>query len=95
MFDTMGIALSGRPSDGFDLHFHSFGNENKGVAAVETGGQQHATGMLHLSGFESSQKEKTTSPERNLSFFGPSDWIRTSGLLNPIQAIMPQYTPGR
>ena len=32
-------------SYGFDLHFHSLGNENKGMAAVETGGQQHAPGM--------------------------------------------------
>ena len=47
-FDTIDIARSGHPSDGFDLHFHSFWNENVGVAAVETGGQQHATGMLHL-----------------------------------------------
>ena len=36
--------------------------------------------------FSPTRKKKTTSPERNLSFFGPSDWIRTSGLLNPIQA---------
>ena len=57
LFDTIDVALSGRPSDGFDLHFHSFGNENKCVAAVETGGQQHATGMLHLSGFESVLKK--------------------------------------
>ena len=57
LFDTIDVALSGHPSYGFDLHFHSFGNENKGVAAVETGGQQHATGMLHLSGFESALKK--------------------------------------
>ena len=57
LFDTMDVTLSGRPSDGFDLQFHSFGNEIVGVAAVETGGQQHATGMLHLSGFESAIKK--------------------------------------
>ena len=56
LFDTIDVALSRHPSYGFDLHFHSFGNENKGVAAVETDGQQHATGMLHLSGFESIHK---------------------------------------
>ena len=32
------------------------------------------------------QKEITGSPQRNFPLFGPSDWIRTSGLLNPIQA---------
>ena len=57
LFDTIDVALSGRPSYGFDLHFHSLGNENKCVAAVETGGQQHAPGMLHLSGFESALKK--------------------------------------
>ena len=57
LFDTIDVARSGRPSDGFDLQFHSFGNEIEGVAAVETGGQQHATGMLHLSGFESALKK--------------------------------------
>ena len=47
LFDAIDVALSGHPSYGFDLHFHSFGNENKGVA----------TGMLHLSGFESALKK--------------------------------------
>ena len=56
LFDTIDVALSGHPSYGFDLHFHSFGNENKCVAAVKAGGQQHATGILHLSGFESIHK---------------------------------------
>ena len=56
-------------SDGFDLHFHSFGNENKGVAAVETGGQQHATGMLHLSGFEAIHRNKKWElPQGNSHF---------------------------
>ena len=29
------------------------GNENYGVAAVETGGKQQSTGLLQLDGFES------------------------------------------
>ena len=57
LFDTIDVTHTEDPSYGFDLHFHSFGNENEGVAAVETGGQQHATGMLHLSGFESALKK--------------------------------------
>ena len=57
LFDTIDVTHAEGPSYGFDFHFHSFGNENKGVAAVETGGQQHATGMLHLSGFESALKK--------------------------------------
>ena len=30
--------------------------------------------------------KQTEGPKRTLCLFGPSDWIRTSGLLNPIQA---------
>ena len=32
------------------------------------------------------KKEIMGSSQRNFPLFGPSDWIRTSGLLNPIQA---------
>ena len=35
-----------------DLHFLPMA-ENKGVAAIETGGKQQSTGLLHLDGFES------------------------------------------
>ena len=38
---------------GLELHFFPIGKENKGVAAVETGGKQMSTGHLHLDWFES------------------------------------------
>ena len=48
------------------------------IAAVV---ERQSTGLSHLSGFKSSQKEKTTSPERNLSFLYCFDTIdvRASG----------------
>ena len=53
--------------------------ENKGSHQFLNWWQRHATGMPHLNGFESVQKEIKGSSKRNFPLFGPSDWIRTSG----------------
>ena len=49
------------PVTGLDLHFLPLG-ENRSVAAVETGGKQHPTGVLHLYGFESGGNKKYPEP---------------------------------
>ena len=70
---------------GFDLHFAL---QNYCSNQCLHWFQQYATGILHYDGFESSTAEKEIC-ENHISdsrIFGPSYWIRTSGLLNPIQA---------
>jgi len=50
-----------RTDEGFDCQF-AFG-KLYGVAAVETGGKQQSTGLLHLDWFESlSEANKKTTP---------------------------------
>ena len=39
--------------DSICIFFRKRTEENKGVAAVETGGEQQSAGLLHLNGFES------------------------------------------
>ena len=70
---------------GFDMHFAS---QNKCSNQCLHWLQRYATSISHLDGFESSTAEKEIC-ENHISdsrIFGPSYWIRTSGLLNPIQA---------
>ena len=60
------------------MHFRSHGNENNCVTAVETGGEQHPTGVLrsNLSSRRRPRK-KITDTEWCLLFFGAGDEART------------------
>ena len=68
----------------FDLHFAS---QNYCSNQCLHWLQQMSTGHLHCYRFESSlKKEISRNHLCDSCLFGPSYWIRTSGLLNPIQA---------
>ena len=67
------------------------GNENKCVAAVETGGKQQSTGLLHLDGFESLLKHKklTGYPGWDNLLIGTPKGTRTPDLLVRSQSLYP------
>ncbi len=62
---------------------------------IRTGGPQQRAAELRISvrfartaagQNRNNAEQKQRLPQRGILCFGPSDWIRTSGLLNPIQA---------
>ena len=65
----VGIALVMVPVAGLDLHFRPGMGENKGFAAVETGGKQRSS-ALHLDGFEPSTNREEKRQCISAAFFG-------------------------
>ena len=56
---------------GLDLHSRPGVDENEGVAAVETGGKQQSTGLLHIDRFKSlSDQNKKASTRMPFCFGG-------------------------
>ena len=62
------VALFMMPVAGLDLHFRPGMGENKGVAAVETGGKQRSS-ALHLNGFEPSTNREEKRQRISAVFF--------------------------
>ncbi len=57
-----------------------------GAELLEAAGSNGASRLTAAGSNPISNKAKKPSGKYPRRFFGPSDWIRTSGLLNPIQA---------
>jgi hypothetical protein len=61
-------ALLGVGDGGFDLHFCPEG-KNYGIDQCLHWSKQHATGLLHLHGFESTSPAKRKTPSERMVFF--------------------------
>ena len=84
IFSVSNRKTKGHPMGGAHLRvresiciFHSWGMKNKGVAAVETGGEQQSTGLLYLDGFDSRPAPKKDTTRWVVSFFGAGYGNRT------------------
>ena len=71
---------------GFEFHFLPWGEKIEVATSFWTSGSNMPPAYRIWMGSNPHKKEIMGSPQRNFPLFGPSDWIRTSGLLNPIQA---------